>query len=260
MMKNPFHEKRHLSHRACSRWDGERAVSLDGQNAPGAFAQEVHQDLRKWILDEDHSCVGAKSAFFNSSYFVGTYQELGTANAAAGMSHDLWEFLHMRKELQPFATYMAVFQQPEQVNEEAFEQLLWKQLELLHQESSRQFEWDREVSSDPGSAKFSYSFGGKGFYVVGMHPGSSRDSRRFRWPMLVFNLHEQFQQLRESGTYDSMKETIRSREQERYGSLNPMLQDFGAGSEAKQYSGRKVDEAWKCPVHFDGRGTKHEER
>ena len=31
------------------------------------------------------------------------------------------------------------------------------------------------------------------------------------------------------------------------GSLNPMLAQHGEASEARQYSGRQVDDGWKCP-------------
>jgi hypothetical protein len=31
------------------------------------------------------------------------------------------------------------------------------------------------------------------------------------------------------------------------GSINPNLSDFGVHSEARQYSGRAVEDAWKCP-------------
>jgi len=33
------------------------------------------------------------------------------------------------------------------------------------------------------------------------------------------------------------------------GSLNPNLADFGERSEARQYSGREVEEHWRCPFH-----------
>jgi FPC/CPF motif-containing protein YcgG len=44
-----------------------------------------------------------------------------------------------------------------------------------------------------------------------------------------------------------MQETIRARDLELQGSINPMLSDFGVDSEARQYSGRAVEENWQAP-------------
>ena len=88
---------------------------------------------------------------------------------------------------------------------------------------------------------------GKAFYMVGMHPNSSRKSRQAPYPAIAFNLHLQFEKLREKGRYEQVKHRIRDRDIELQGNMNPMLQDFHEGSEARQYSGRKVGEEWKCP-------------
>ena len=36
------------------------------------------------------------------------------------------------------------------------------------------------------------------------------------------------------------------------GSRNPMLARHGEASEARQYSGRAVDEDWRCPFRYGG--------
>ena len=46
-----------------------------------------------------------------------------------------------------------------------------------------------------------------------------------------------------------MRDTIRNRDEKLQGSINPMMRDFGQGSEARQYSGRAVNDEWKCPFH-----------
>ncbi|HSP45414.1 MAG TPA: YqcI/YcgG family protein, partial [Chthoniobacterales bacterium] len=61
------------------------------------------------------------------------------------------------------------------------------------------------------------------------------------------NPHEQFERLRADGKWKRMQETIRSRDVELQGSINPMLSDFGEQSEARQYSGRAVEDDWKAP-------------
>lgn len=37
------------------------------------------------------------------------------------------------------------------------------------------------------------------------------------------------------------------------GSINPMLEDFGTSSEVYQYSGRKYDAEWRCPLKFNNK-------
>jgi FPC/CPF motif-containing protein YcgG len=70
-------------------------------------------------------------------------------------------------------------------------------------------------------------------------------------PVLVFNLHEQFEALRESGAFERMRDTIRRRDEELQGSVNPMVGDYGTVSEARQYSGRKLEEGWEPPFEPD---------
>ena len=107
------------------------------------------------------------------------------------------------------------------------------------------------MSDDPDDPHFSLSFGGEGFFVVGLHPQASRPARRFQRPALVFNLHDQFEQLRASGRYDKLRSTIIDRDVALAGAPNPMLARHGTISEARQYSGRAVDNDWVCP--FSGR-------
>ena len=51
--------------------------------------------------------------------------------------------------------------------------------------------------------------------------------------------------------YEKMKTIVRKRDIVYSGSVNPMLTDFGEASEVYQYSGRKYDSDWKCPLNFD---------
>jgi FPC/CPF motif-containing protein YcgG len=66
---------------------------------------------------------------------------------------------------------------------------------------------------------------------------------------MIFNLHWQFEKLRDMGVYQRVKKRIRKADEKLQGSINPMLDDFGDSSEARQYSGRAVDSNWKCPFH-----------
>ena len=46
-----------------------------------------------------------------------------------------------------------------------------------------------------------------------------------------------------------MREIIIERDVALAGDVNPMLARHGEASEAKQYSGRRVDADWNCPFH-----------
>ncbi len=46
---------------------------------------------------------------------------------------------------------------------------------------------------------------------------------------------------------EGMKSAIRKRDRRLQGSENPVLDDHGQSSEARQYSGRAVENDWKCP-------------
>ena len=148
-----------------------------------------------------------------------------------------------------FTTYVAVFAgfEIDDDAESSFERALWNQLTRLHELDREHHAWDPRVSSDPADPTFSYSFASTGFFVVGLHPGSSRAARRFAWPTLVFNAHEQFVALRSKGQFVRLQERIRSRELSLDGSLNPNLADYGEHSEARQYSGKALREDWTCP-------------
>ena len=153
----------------------------------------------------------------------------------------------VRAQLSEYATFVAIFEEPKETDEVQFENLFWQKLRRLHELDAAHFDWDPNVRSDPSDPHFSFSFGGQALYVIGLHSNSSREARRFPWPALVFNPREQFERLRADGKWKRMQETIRERDLELQGTINPMLSDFGVESEARQYSGRAVEEDWRAP-------------
>ena len=148
------------------------------------------------------------------------------------------------------ASFIAMFRD-QVAGEKSFESALWNHLQLMHDHDSLRFDWDPSVASDPASSDFSFSVGGRAFFVVGLHPAASRVARRAPFPCLVFNFHNQFESLKASGKYQGMQTVIRSREVKLQGSVNPVLARFGAASEARQYSGRNVHTDWQCPFVSD---------
>ena len=209
---------------------------------------KVQREFRRRILAPSYPCLGAKAALHSGSCSVALYPQLATPATTEALSRDLREFRQAMPETDDsYSTFVAVFEQPRKIDETRFEELLWRQLRQLHHVDTEP--WAADVSADPADAHFSFSFAGRAFYIVGMHAGSSRRARRFPWPALVFNPHAQFERLRMSGKWKRLQSAIRARDSALQGNINPMLNDFGESSEARQYSGRAVEEKWKCPFH-----------
>lgn len=152
----------------------------------------------------------------------------------------------------PFQSLVVLFEHGAPTGEEGFERQLWTRLQSLTDKD----QWlgqpaDPRVAHDPEDPHFAMSFGGEAFFVVGLHPKSSRPARRFETPAMVFNLHDQFEQLRVAGRYDKLRGAILDRDLALAGTPNPMLSQHGTKSAARQYSGRAVSDSWQCP--FSGR-------
>lgn len=208
--------------------------------------QEINEEFREFILGRNHPCVMAQTVFTMDKVDFHVYEELGSRVTAAKILEDIKTYLSRYDfDSNDFLTFFAVFKEQNMLSEEEFERLLWKQLQFLHEVDEQP--WDPDVSADPAHKDFSFSINGKAFYIVGLHPGSSRKARQSPYPAIAFNLHWQFEKLRSMGTYDTVRDKIRERDIELQGSINPMMEDFGTKSEAKQYSGRKVGDEWKCP-------------
>ena len=217
----------------------------------------IHRRFAEHIQEDRFPCVVAKSILNRSSYRMGIYDSLASMDTALAVCHDLYEFSHEFKKAQHsremvkarFTSFIAVFRHPHIDSELKFEQLLWQQLQAMHGIDARYFNWDGTVSKEPDSPDFSFSLGGRAFFVVGMHPNSSRLARRSEFLCLVFNPHDQFETLRSTGKYEHLRDTIRERDVAFQGNVNPMLANFGQASESRQYSGRAVSPQWHCPFH-----------
>jgi FPC/CPF motif-containing protein YcgG len=141
-----------------------------------------------------------------------------------------------------------VFEGPRDLDERAFERAMWARIQSFADKDHWLGQpYDHRVSNDPDDPHFSLSFGGEAFFVVGLHARASRPARRFGYPTLVFNLHDQFESLRRDGRYERMREAILERDRRLAGDVNPMLARHGEASEARQYSGRMVGDDWRCP-------------
>ena len=224
----------------------ELASTADATSPRG----EIADGLEAMVLHPDYPCLGARSVFNRDRATVVVLEELATRASTRALLRALTSFGQTTDRAAGFASLVAVFRATDVADEAEFETLLWQQLEQLHEVDHES--WDPRVSDDPANPHFAFSAGGTAFFVVGLHPQASRIARRTPLPTLVFNLHEQFEELRGSDRFDRMRDTIRRRDTELQGSPNPMVADHGRSSEARQYSGRAVPADWMAPASFDG--------
>ena len=205
--------------------------------------------LRNFISDTRFPCVGAKSALGKRQLEIVTARSIASSWNDLEVHRRLMAFAaHDQAEPKLFRSFAVIYGAPRVMNEKTFEQHMWARIQSMTDKDvwlgQRQ---DKDISADPDNPHFSLSFGGSAFFVVGLPPGASRRARRFRYPTLIFNLHGQFERLRETGRYEKLRGAILARDRSLQGSDNPMLARHGETSEARQYSGRAVPAGWSAP-------------
>ena len=183
----------------------------------------------------------------------GLYGRIGAEEHAARLCCDLYRF---QAEFESPGTdpvsFVALFDPNDApAGEIEFEQALWQQLSQLHEVDRRHHGWDPSVSGDPASDTFSFSVGGRGMFVVGLHPqrvatGAAHTGTR-RWSSTCTNSSRP---CAATGSYDSMQRAIRKRDVALQGSINPVL----ARASAKHRRRSSIPAArsrpdWRCPFH-----------
>jgi uncharacterized protein len=221
---------------------------------PAAVRSASHERIREafseFVRDPRFPCLAARTTARPDHEDLRVYGRLGSVAVSDALAADLARFAREARAANRFSAFVAIFTGRPPASERAFERRLWAQLQLLHERDDPAAGWDSAVSADPQDPRFSFSFAGRAFFVVGLHPRSSRLARRFRYPALVFNPHAQFERLRREGRFERLRDLIRARDIALQGSVNPSLSDFGERSEAEQYSGRRTTEGrWRCPFH-----------
>jgi uncharacterized protein len=212
-------------------------------------ARDIEAQFRAHIADTAFPCVGAKSAQARDLLDVLVAHDMRSGWDDLRIHDRLIEWAEQyRNDPAGLRSMAVVFEQPGSLDESEYESLLWERLQSFAEKDNWLGQsYDPSVSPDPTDPHFSLSFGGEAYFVVGLHPHASRPARRFAYPTMVFNLHNQFEALREDGRYERMREAILDRDRTLAGDINPMLARHGESSEARQYSGRAVDDDWTCP-------------
>ena len=215
------------------------------------FENHVDMEIKRLLTQKNYPCVAALQSYHRKDYWVKTYEDFGERYQRPELRRDLLSYLeeYKKTESQHFS-FWAVFNDLKNLNEDQFEMQMWNELSSLSSAESRSQDYDPRFSDDPLNKNFCFSIGGKAFFVVGLHPESSRRSRRFPWPALVFNTFEQFDTLKTNNQYDSMTKVNRLRDKSYQGDANPMVLLYSEIWESIQFSGKKNEASWKCPFHF----------
>lgn len=216
---------------------------------PTIDKQEIIKEYISFLETKEFPCIAAKASLAMHTAKCMVAGDLSCTKDDPVIIRFLYDFVEdYRHSKDLYYSAAIIFTGPQINSEEIFDDLLWKRLQALNILDADNYNYDSRVEADPVSAKFSFSIKEEAFYIIGLHPASSRHARQFKYPALVFNPHAQFEQLRATTKYNRMKNAVRKRDTMFSGSVNPMLHDFGELSEAFQYSGRKYDESWKCPL------------
>ena len=225
------------------------------QHSIPAVRHPVIAAFEEFVRDAAFPCVGAKAALAKRQMTYVVAHDIRSAWDDLNIHKHVMDIVQLyRKNPAPFRSLAVIFAEDAGLDELAFEKLLWERLQSL----SDKDEWlgqqpDDRVAHDPNHPEFSVSFGGEAFFVVGLHPQASRPARRFIRPTMIFNLHDQFEKLREANQYEKLKSSILERDMKIAGTINPMLAGHGEVSAARQYSGRAVGSEWRCPYVRSGK-------
>jgi FPC/CPF motif-containing protein YcgG len=223
----------------------------------GSATETLFQNIKKLVMQPNYPCVSAVSSFLKQDYMSANYPDFGSGAAGARLYTDLLRFKNEQRRLKaPFYSFWAVYEDSHVTSEEDFEKKLWQELSAVHahefklcEQEGREMKWDPHFSRDPADKKFCFCVEGDAYFVVGMHPLSSRKARRFPYPALIFNLYAQFDELFQKGTFEPMAKINRQREIKFDGGVNPMVEKHGQNWESIQFSGKNNDDQWGCPFH-----------
>lgn len=214
---------------------------------------QIRKELKAFISARAYPCIAAKAAVHQRQLKIKVVADMSSAENDKEILAFIYNFTENYRNTKslhfsPYQSACIIFRQPEIRDEEMYDHLMWRRLQALADLDSKSYPFDSRVVADPQSAAFSFSLMEEAFFIIGLHPMSSRTARRFRYPTLVFNPHAQFEKLRLQKKYGPMKKAVRKRDLDYSGSVNPMLQDFGEESEVYQYSGRQYQKEWRCPL------------
>ncbi|HEY0054690.1 MAG TPA: guanitoxin biosynthesis heme-dependent pre-guanitoxin N-hydroxylase GntA [Pedobacter sp.] len=218
---------------------------------------EIIQEYIEYIASDGFPCIAAKAAVAKQQVQCIVADHLACPHNDEEILQFIYDFVDSYRDSDAlYHSAAVIFKGPEEINEELFENLLWMRLQSLADLDLKRYDYDKRVDSNPDSGKFSFSLKEEAFFIIGLHPANSRLTRRFNYPVLTFNPHAQFEELRDLNKFENMQRVVRKRDLAFSGSVNPMLENYGTSSEAHQYSGKQYDDEWQCPLNINDARSK----
>lgn len=213
---------------------------------------EIETSISSLLQQKNYPCIAAVQSFLKKDYIVGNYKNFGDGTHSYELGLALLDFKKKQQSSKsPFMSFWAVFEDEREMDEAEFETRLWRELSFLTSHEEFTASWDPHFSKNPEDKNFCFSLDGSAYYVLGLHPHSSRLARRFPYPALIFNLYDQFRALmNDNNDFAKMVNINRRREELFQGNLNPMVEKYGETWESIQFSGRENPPEWKCPFQF----------
>ncbi len=155
------------------------------------------------LLRSDRPCRVASRSITRDEYCLGLYEHFGEGRNGKALESDLlWFADEVKRGRSPRLTMWAIFPNAEMWDDNDFDHALVRELTSVTTSSALQPSW-----ASGGTLRV----GDTSFFVVGMHPQSTKDSRRFPWTALVFNVFDQVDWLEREGVYAWIREAPQSR-------------------------------------------------
>jgi FPC/CPF motif-containing protein YcgG len=206
----------------------------------------MKNELIKFITSKNFPCVMAKAVAAKGMMSLNEVKDLNHPDEVKNLLEKFYAFIEdYRKYPDRLSSFIICLEN--KMAFEEFEKVFWNFLRQLNQLDKSTYNHDSRVASDPNSENFSFSLKEEAFFILALHPESPRFSRRFSRPTIVFNPHQQFENLRKAGIFKRVRDIIRKRDKILQGFINPMLKDFGEKSEMYQYTGRQYSDHDQLP-------------
>src|SRR5687768_5669740 len=158
---------------------------------------EIIDAYHRFLGKKEFACVAARAALAKEHIKCFVADHMACPKDDAAILHFLYQFIdYYRKTDEPFHSAAIIFKEPRIYSEDMFESLLWQRLQALSDMDAKTYGYDKRVDADPRSPQFSFSLKEEAFFLIGLHASSSRASRQFHYPSIVFNPHAEFEKLR----------------------------------------------------------------
>lgn len=198
-----------------------------------------------------HPCIGAKASFVSGNFYFCVLEDMETVSSALTVCETFSEYLKLTDGSDDFVKTFALVFLDNAADAQDFAQKYWRFLQIVHDIDSLSHEWDPSVSSDANDSNFEFSLNGRAIFTTTLNPGHHRPARRFAYPTWICNQTRQFEKLRELGQFSKWQIAIRQADAslDPSGMANPLLEDHGVASSAKQLAGWPTD---PCPLVIRG--------